>query len=270
MNEIVKSQIRFLEIKLATATDERKKELEEKIKVLKANAQDEIVPIFKENVEVKVEPPTTIGDDKIAAIRAARAANILKKQEIPEIDLELETKKVEAEVVKLEVVEPLQELSGGTLVLSEKDATIFFEGIEEAEKTEELPTVDEVEKEIEELPEIVEEEEKGDDGVDVIGEDVPNDPPTPVEEKEETPIVPQPGEVEFEEKESESKQVEEPIIGGDEPSNEAEVEDIVEEPVIEVPLVAPPVVTETTTKKVVKRGRPKGTKNRKRKVQVKK
>ena len=247
MNEIVKSQIRFLEIKLATATDERKKELEEKIKVLKANAQDEIVPIFKENVEVKVEPPTTIGDDKIAAIRAARAANILKKQEIPEIDLELETKKVEAEVVKLEVVEPLQELSGGTLVLSEKDATIFFEGIEEAEKTEELPTVDEVEKEIEELPEIVEEEEKGDDGVDVIGEDVPNDPPTPVEEK-----------------------VEEPIIGGDEPSNEAEVEDIVEEPVIEVPLVAPPVVTETTTKKVVKRGRPKGTKNRKRKVQVKK
>ena len=235
MDEIIKLQIRTVEVKLTIAQGQKKLDLEAKLKELKEKIGQPIVPIFKENRVVpnkkrnRQPAPVESEKDRLARIakREERRALRIKQQE--ELAKQAEVEKV-VEKPKEEVVEVKEEIPEINLELETK--------VVEA-KVVKLPTVEEVEKEIEEL------------------------------------LVPQPGEVEFEEKESESKQVEsdepspiaveEPMIGGDKPSNEAEVEDIVEEPKVEIPVIVPPViVTETTTKKPVRRrgGRPKGSTNK--------
>ena len=188
MNEIVKSQLRFLEAKLSTANDpERIAELEKKVKELKQRAKTgerTIVPkrVSQEVSTISIEERKKRRAERLAKRNASYEEEVIKevvdkivekdielpvepKEEKPvELNLELETKTVKTETRKLAVpVENIPEIEEPEIVVDE-EIVADLEKLIEAEKNETVPTVDEVEKEIEAEGEIeVPEEEKPDE-----------------------------------------------------------------------------------------------------------
>jgi hypothetical protein len=255
MNEIVQSQIKFLETKLALAGGDRKKEIEEKLKVLKERLNEEIVPIYKEDVviEKSTEVVSTVDAGRRERIKAALAMQkkeiIEKLPDVVEVEKPKEEKSYEETVIE-EVVDKLkdmEELPTGIQEEKEEPVELKFELEEKTVETEVKEIAADV---IHEEPvvadqEIVAELEKE------IAEEVEKDEPLPTGE----------------EIEKEIDEEEEEILDEVEPKEE-KVEEPVEEKIegMEVPLVEPPVVeTSTTTKKKTKRGRPKGSTTKKKK-----